>query len=136
MAQPLSRRLLSISTTAILCLSLAAYSVTVASPERAQSADIAHLSQQVDARDKAIVRKDEPVIHPYTEEDFDVRRSGVVVLLCGHICLTGSYISKAFASHYRYTDIYVRRSGMWKITTVWCCARAQFLCRAQNRCYR
>jgi len=57
-------------------------------------------------------------IHPYTVEEFDVRLYGDVALLSGRTRMTGSYQGKAFTSHYRYIDIYVRRDGEWKIVSV------------------
>ncbi len=60
----------------------------------------------------------ELVIHPYTVDDFDVRVYGDVALLSGRTRMTGSYRGKAFASHYRYIDIYLRRGGEWKIVSV------------------
>lgn len=58
------------------------------------------------------------VIHPYMVEDFEVRLYGDVALLTGRTRMTGSYDGKAFESHYRYTDIYVRRGSTWKIVSV------------------
>ena len=58
------------------------------------------------------------VINPYTVEDFEVRLYGNVALLTGRTRMTGSYDGKAFESHYRYTDIYVRRSNVWRIVSV------------------
>ena len=57
-------------------------------------------------------------IDPYTVEDFDVRLYGDVALLSGRTRMTGNYQGKLFSSHYRYIDIYVRRSGAWKIVSV------------------
>ena len=57
-------------------------------------------------------------IDPYTVEDFDVRLYGDVALLSGRTRMTGRYAGKAFTSHYRYIDIYVRREGVWKIVSV------------------
>ncbi len=57
-------------------------------------------------------------INPYTVEDFEVRLYGDVALLSGRTHMTGSYDGKAFASHYRYIDIYARRNGVWKIVSV------------------
>jgi ketosteroid isomerase-like protein len=53
-----------------------------------------------------------------TRLDFDVRVYGDVALLSGRTRMTGRYQSKPFVSHYRYIDIYVRRSGVWKIVSV------------------
>ena len=57
-------------------------------------------------------------IDPYTVEDFEVRLYGDVALLSGRTNMTGRYDGKPFTSHYRYIDIYVRRSGAWKIASV------------------
>ena len=58
------------------------------------------------------------VIDPYKVEDFDVRIYGDVALLTGRTRMTGSYDGKQFKSHYRYTDVYVRRDGKWKVASV------------------
>ncbi|UUZ56279.1 nuclear transport factor 2 family protein [Massilia sp. H-1] len=58
------------------------------------------------------------VIDPYRVEDFDVRVYGDVALLTGRTRMTGSYDGKQFKSHYRYTDVYVRRDGQWKVASV------------------
>ncbi len=58
------------------------------------------------------------VIDPYRVEDFDVRVYGDVALLSGRTHMTGRYAGKAFTSHYRYIDIYVRRGGGWRIVSV------------------
>lgn len=58
------------------------------------------------------------VIDPYTVEDFDVRIYGDVALLTGRTRMSGSYDGKQFKSHYRYTDVYVRRDGKWKVASV------------------
>jgi ketosteroid isomerase-like protein len=57
-------------------------------------------------------------IDPYTVEDFEVRLYGDVALLSGRTRMKGWYQGKAFESHYRYIDIYVRRNGEWKIVSV------------------
>jgi ketosteroid isomerase-like protein len=57
-------------------------------------------------------------INPYTVEDFDIRIYDSVALLSGRTQMTGTYNGKPFTSHYRYIDIYVRRSGAWKIVSV------------------
>jgi ketosteroid isomerase-like protein len=57
-------------------------------------------------------------IDPYTVEDFEVRLYGDTALLSGRTHMTGKYDGKAFESNYRYIDIYVRRSGVWKIVSV------------------
>lgn len=57
-------------------------------------------------------------INPYTVEDFEVRLYGDAALISGRTRMTGSYDGKAFDSHYRYIDVYVRTNGVWKITSV------------------
>ena len=57
-------------------------------------------------------------IDPYTVEEFEVRLYGDTALLSGRTRMTGTYDGKAFRSHYRYIDIYVRRAGAWKIVSV------------------
>jgi ketosteroid isomerase-like protein len=60
----------------------------------------------------------ELTIDPYEVEDFEVRLFGDVALLSGRTRMTGRYQGRAFSSHYRYIDIYVRRAGVWKIVSV------------------
>ncbi len=57
-------------------------------------------------------------IDPYTVEEFDVRIYGDTALLSGRTRMTGEYDGKPFESNYRYIDIYVRKSGKWKIVSV------------------
>lgn len=57
-------------------------------------------------------------IDPYTVEDFEVRIFGDTALLYGRSRMTGKHDGKPFVSNYRYIDIYVRRSGVWKIVSV------------------
>ncbi len=57
-------------------------------------------------------------INPYTVEDFEVRLYGDMALLSGRTRMAGNYDSKAFDSHYRYIDVYVRTNGVWKIASV------------------
>lgn len=57
-------------------------------------------------------------IDPYDVEDFEVRLYGDVALLSGRTRMTGQYQGKPFSAHYRYIDIYVQRSGQWKIVSV------------------
>jgi ketosteroid isomerase-like protein len=64
------------------------------------------------------VLSDKLRIDPYTVEDFEVRLYGDVALLSGRTRMTGSYDGKAFTSHYRYIDVYVRRNGVWRIASV------------------
>ncbi|WP_028100806.1 nuclear transport factor 2 family protein [Pseudoduganella violaceinigra] len=58
------------------------------------------------------------VIHPYGVEDMDVRFYGDVALVSGRTRMTGSWDGKAFGSHYRYIDVYVRKDGKWRVASV------------------
>ncbi len=60
----------------------------------------------------------ELTIDPYAVEDFEIRLYGDVALLSGRTRMSGTYAGAAFHTHYRYIDIYVRRSGEWKIVSV------------------
>lgn len=57
-------------------------------------------------------------IEPYKVEDFDIRLYGDVALVTGRTRMTGRYDGKPFSSHYRYTDVYVRRAGTWQVASV------------------
>lgn len=57
-------------------------------------------------------------IEPYTVEDFEVRVYGDVALLSGRTRMTGAYDGKAFNTHYRYIDVYVRKNGVWRVASV------------------
>lgn len=57
-------------------------------------------------------------IDPYTVEDFSVRIYGDVALLSGTTRMTGREDGKEFKTHYRYTDVYRRVNGQWKVCSV------------------
>ena len=57
-------------------------------------------------------------ISPYTVEDFQIRVFGDTALLTGTTDMHGSWDSKSFTSHYRYTDVYVRENGKWRVVNV------------------
>ena len=57
-------------------------------------------------------------IDPYKIEDFSVRVYGDTALLTGRIRMTGVSEGKAFASHFRYIDVYVKRGGAWKVVSI------------------
>ena len=58
------------------------------------------------------------VINPYGVEDMDIRFYGEVALVSGRTRMTGSYDGKPFGSHYRYVDVYVRKAGKWRVSSV------------------
>lgn len=57
-------------------------------------------------------------IDPYSVEEFDVRIYGDVALLSGRTRMTGRDEGRPFTSHYRYTDVYLRRQGVWKVVSM------------------
>ncbi len=57
-------------------------------------------------------------ISPYTVEDFQIRVFGDTALLTGTTDMHGSWSGKPFTSHYRYTDVYVREKGKWRVVNV------------------
>ncbi len=57
-------------------------------------------------------------ISPYTVEDFQIRVFGEAALLTGTTDMHGSWSGKPFTSHYRYTDVYVRENGKWRVVNV------------------
>ena len=58
------------------------------------------------------------VIDPYQVNDLDVRMYGDTALLSGTTRMTGRYDGSPFKSHYRYTDVYVRHNGQWRVASV------------------
>jgi ketosteroid isomerase-like protein len=64
------------------------------------------------------IMSDKLKIDPYGVEDFDVRLYGDVALVSGRTMMTGQYDGKSFTSHYRYTDVYVRKGGQWRVSSV------------------
>ena len=58
------------------------------------------------------------VINPYGVEDMDIRVYGDVALVSGRTRMSGNYDGKPFGSHYRYVDVYVRKEGKWRVTSV------------------
>ncbi|MES2105345.1 MAG: nuclear transport factor 2 family protein [Pseudomonadota bacterium] len=57
-------------------------------------------------------------IDPYRVEEFSVRVYGDTALLTGKVRMTGTSGEKAFASHFRYIDVYVKRNGKWQVVSV------------------
>lgn len=70
MLHPSLRRALSLAAAALTAVWLTACSVTVTSTEDAKARDIAQLTRQADAWDKAIVRKDKAAIEANMADDF------------------------------------------------------------------
>ena len=57
-------------------------------------------------------------IDPYTVEELQVRIVGDTAFLSGTTRMTGRSEGKPFRTHYRYTDVYVRTAGKWKVCNV------------------
>lgn len=127
--QPLALRAASGPDTDIALLTRQAQAwdeAIVRKDEAAIAANMAQDFRQIDGdgdmADKAMFLRDivspRLKIVPYTVEDFDIRLYGDVALLSGRTRMSGHYAGKAFASHYRYIDVYVRRAGLWQIVSV------------------
>ena len=88
--------------------------------------NMAESFQQIDSRgnlsNKAEflsgITSDKLVIHPYEPEDVVVRFYGDTALITGTTNLHGTYNGKAFTTHYRYTDTYVKEAGVWRVVNV------------------
>lgn len=57
-------------------------------------------------------------IAPYAVEDFQVRVYGDSALLTGTTDLHGTWEGQPFRVHYRYTDVYAKRDGVWRVVNV------------------
>lgn len=86
------------------------------------SEDFRQISARGDVAGKAAfleaITSPKLVIHPYSVEDMDVRFYGDVALVSGRTRMTGSWDGKPFGSHYRYVDVYVRKDGQWRVSSV------------------
>jgi len=85
--------------------------------------DLRQISARGDVAGKAAfldaITSPKLVINPYGVEDMDIRFYGdSVALVSGRTRMTGSYDGKAFGSHYRYIDVYVRKEGKWRVSSV------------------
>ena len=58
------------------------------------------------------------VIHPYIPEDVEIRLYGDTAVFTGTTELHGTYAGKPFVTHYRYTDVYARQAGRWRVVSV------------------
>jgi len=85
-------------------------------------ADFRQIGSSGEVEDRASFLADllsaELVIDPYTVEDFEVRLYGDTALLTGRTRMTGRIAGVPFATHYRYTDVYIRSGGRWQVCSV------------------
>ncbi|MEO7773690.1 MAG: nuclear transport factor 2 family protein [Steroidobacteraceae bacterium] len=58
------------------------------------------------------------VIHPYEPRDVEIRFYGGAAVITGTTELHGTYDGKAFVTQYRYSDVYARESGAWRVVSV------------------
>jgi ketosteroid isomerase-like protein len=84
--------------------------------------DFRQIRSNGDLVDKAVFLRDitssDLTIDPYQVEELEVRLLGDTALLTGHTHMKGSYGGAAFATHYRYIDVYARRDGKWQVVSV------------------
>jgi ketosteroid isomerase-like protein len=94
----------------------------LAAIEANMAEDFRQIRSNGDLADKATFLKDivspDLTIEPYQVEDLEVRIYGDAALLTGRTRMKGSYQGEAFATHYRYVDVYVRRGGRWQVVSV------------------
>lgn len=64
------------------------------------------------------ILSDHLTIAPYAMEELQVRVFGDAALLTGTTRMHGSWRGKPFSSHYRFTDTYIRRDGVWRVVQV------------------
>lgn len=57
-------------------------------------------------------------IAPYAMENLQVRLFGDTAFVIGTTRMHGTWRGKPFASHYRFTDAYLRRDGAWKVAHI------------------
>ena len=58
------------------------------------------------------------VILPYTPQDVEIRFYGDTAVFTGSTELHGTWDGKPFVTHYRYTDVYARQEGRWRVVSV------------------
>jgi ketosteroid isomerase-like protein len=93
---------------------------------RAIAANMSDSFVQIDsdgnAADKAKflteITADDLTIQPYTVEDFKIRFYGDAAIINGRTLMRGTYEGEPFASHYRFTDVYVKESGGWRVVNI------------------
>ena len=64
------------------------------------------------------ITADALVIAPYAVEDFTIRLYGDTAVLNGSTRMQGTYEGKPFTSHYRFTDVYVKEGGAWRVVNI------------------
>ena len=93
---------------------------------RAIAANMADSFMQIDS-DGATADKDRFIagiisedleISPYKVDDFKIRMYGQTAVLTGKTEMHGTYKNHEFTSHYRFTDVYVKTNGTWKVVNV------------------
>lgn len=81
-----------------------------------------HIDSQGRLSDKADflagITSEKLVIQPYEPQHVEIRFYGNAALITGTTRLHGSYDGKPFETHYRYTDVYAREAGTWRVVGV------------------
>jgi ketosteroid isomerase-like protein len=110
MLHTIARRTLVLAACASAVAGLTACSVSVTSTQDAQTRDIAQLSRQADAWDKAIVRKDRPAIEANMADDFrQIDGDGDIETKASFV--TGLVSPKLTINPYTVEDFEVRLYG-------------------------
>ncbi|MET0654849.1 MAG: nuclear transport factor 2 family protein [Pseudoxanthomonas sp.] len=66
----------------------------------------------------AEITAEDLTIQPYTVEDFRIRLYGDTAIINGRTAMQGTYQGKPFTSHYRFTDVYVKERGGWRVVNI------------------
>jgi ketosteroid isomerase-like protein len=93
---------------------------------RAVAANMADSFMQIDSNGRIADKKHfldditapNLTITPYVVDDFRIRVYGNAALLTGSTDMHGTMNGKPFTTHYRYTDVYVKEHGSWKVVNV------------------
>ena len=110
MLQTFTRHSLPLAASAIIAVGLSACSVTMTSTADAQGRDVAQLTRQADAWDKAIVRKDKAAIEANMADDFR-QIDGDADIETKDSFVTGLLTPKLTINPYTVEDFEVRLYG-------------------------
>jgi ketosteroid isomerase-like protein len=60
------------------------------------------------------IKDSEATIEPFETTDVVVRTYGDTAILTGRFLQKGTYKGQSFSGQFRYTDVYVKRNGIWR----------------------
>ncbi len=81
--------------------------------------DFTYISSSAQVQNKAehlaLIKSTDLRIESSTSSNFVIRIYGDTAVAIAEGRIKGSYKSKGFDSHYRFTDVWVKRHGRWKV---------------------